>query len=69
MRQRLLPLLALSFNMGAPVPPPFKIHLGIEKAIEEDLKYWEKEFRRQRILGLLLVGGTIMGVISVLLLL
>ena len=22
--------------MGAPVPPPFEIHLGIDKAIEKD---------------------------------
>jgi hypothetical protein len=45
--------------MGASVPPPFQIHLGIDKAIEKDLEYWDKEFRRQRILGMLLAGGTI----------
>ena len=48
--------------MGAPVPPPFQIHLGIDKAIEKDKEYWRKEFRRQAILGWTLAGGTLIGV-------
>ena len=52
--------------MGAPIFPPFQIHLGIDKAIEEDLKYLRKEIRRQVILGAILVTGTVVGVIAVL---
>ena len=40
--------------MGAPIPPPFQIHLGLDKAIEKDMEYWRKESRRQAILACLL---------------
>ena len=51
--------------MGAPVPPPFQIHLGLDKAIEIDMAYWRKESRRQSILACLLAGGTLLGFVAV----
>ena len=47
--------------MGAPVPPPFKIHLGINEAIRQDLKYWKKQAKHDLIKGLILFGGTAIG--------
>lgn len=43
--------------MGAPVPPPFLIHLGIDEAIKRDIEYWKKETRRQSILAWILISG------------
>ena len=53
--------------MGAPIPPPFQIHLGLDKAIEIDMEYWRKESRRQAILACLLAGGTLFGLVALLL--
>jgi hypothetical protein len=50
--------------MGAPVPPLFQIHLGLDKAIELDMEYWRKESRRQTILACLLAGGTLLGMVG-----
>ena len=52
--------------MGAPIPPPFQIHLGWDEAIEIDMEYWRKESRRQTILGAILAGGTLFGVVALL---
>ena len=53
--------------MGAPIPPPFQIHLGLDKAIEKDMEYWRKESRRQAILACLLAGGTLFVLVALLL--
>ena len=48
--------------MGLPVPPRFEIHLGIKRAIEKDMIYWSREFRRQRIMIGSLIGSTIVAI-------